>query len=166
MTSDAPAELGFPDGTPVPGAGRRTPPSLGLAGAAVVAGVGTTAIAIACIWSPAGASSGPEVCPFRLATGLPCPGCGLTRSWVSLMHGDVSAAFSFNAFGPLALAATTVAVVIAVWSLVTRSSAPIDRARVLLRARPVIAVAAVWIAYGIFRAVDAAVGWGIFPTIT
>ena len=82
------------------------------------------------------------------------------------MHGDVSAAFSFNAFGPLALAATTVAVVIAVWSLVTRSSAPIDRARVLLRARPVIAVAAVWIAYGIFRAVDAAVGWGIFPTIT
>lgn len=30
-----------------------------------------------------------------------CPGCGLSRSFVSLSHGDVSGAFQFHLFGPL-----------------------------------------------------------------
>jgi hypothetical protein len=28
----------------------------------------------------------PTVCPFRRATGLPCPACGLTRSWQAAAH--------------------------------------------------------------------------------
>ena len=50
---------------------------------------------------PAWASAGPPLCPFRLVTGLPCPGCGLTRSLVSLLHGDVSAAVCFHPLGPV-----------------------------------------------------------------
>ena len=38
------------------------------------------------------------VCPFRALTGLPCPGCGMTRAWISLLHGDLSAAFRFHPF--------------------------------------------------------------------
>src|ERR1035437_8756 len=46
---------------------------------------------------------GPILCPFRLVTGLPCPGCGLTRSWVYLMHGDVGQSLYFHPLGPISL---------------------------------------------------------------
>ncbi|HEY2411906.1 MAG TPA: DUF2752 domain-containing protein [Pirellulaceae bacterium] len=41
----------------------------------------------------------PELCMLRRVTGLSCPGCGLTRCFISLAHGDVSAAWSFNPAG-------------------------------------------------------------------
>jgi len=36
-------------------------------------------------------------CPFRDLTGLDCPGCGATRAFVSLVHGDLLAALHDNA---------------------------------------------------------------------
>ena len=41
----------------------------------------------------------PEICSFRNLTGLSCPGCGLTRSFISLMDGEVRAAWRFNPAG-------------------------------------------------------------------
>lgn len=48
---------------------------------------------------------GPRIpaCPSRLLTGVPCPGCGLTRSVTSLEHGDVIRAWRYNPFGPVAM---------------------------------------------------------------
>ncbi len=43
----------------------------------------------------------PGICAFRRMTGQPCPGCGLTRSFVSIAHGDLLAAWYFNPAGPL-----------------------------------------------------------------
>jgi uncharacterized protein DUF2752 len=43
----------------------------------------------------------PELCLMRRASGLSCPGCGLTRSFISLAHGDVARAWSYNPSGPL-----------------------------------------------------------------
>ncbi len=43
----------------------------------------------------------PELCHMRRFTGLDCPGCGLTRSFISLGHGDVVAAWQFNPAGIL-----------------------------------------------------------------
>lgn len=47
-------------------------------------------------------------CPFRLLTGLSCPGCGVQRAIHALLHGDVVAAVKYNLFlvyaGPYALA--------------------------------------------------------------
>jgi hypothetical protein len=41
------------------------------------------------------------LCGFKTVLGLPCPGCGLTRSFCALAQGDLWAAFSFNLLGPL-----------------------------------------------------------------
>src|ERR1700716_3309549 len=63
---------------------------------------------------PAWASAGPPLCPFRLLTGLPCPGCGLTRSLVSLLHGDLSAAVLSHPPGPIAASILLALVIIEV----------------------------------------------------
>ena len=50
----------------------------------------------------------PSVCPFFNLTGLPCPGCGLTRSFVSVGHGHVREAFAWHPLGPLLFAGALV----------------------------------------------------------
>jgi hypothetical protein len=45
----------------------------------------------------------PEVCAFKRTLGLPCPGCGLTRSWVSALHGDLGASLAHHPLGWLLL---------------------------------------------------------------
>jgi len=47
---------------------------------------------------------GPVICPIRLITGVPCPGCGLTRAFCFMTHGHFREAMSFNALAPLVLA--------------------------------------------------------------
>lgn len=42
----------------------------------------------------------PVVCMFRRLTGLSCLGCGLTRSFVLLVHGEWADAFRTNPLGP------------------------------------------------------------------
>ena len=39
-------------------------------------------------------------CPLLLATGLPCPGCGLSRAVAALARGEVGAALTLHAFAP------------------------------------------------------------------
>ena len=134
-------------------------------GATTVAVVGAAALGAACVFSPSGVESGPPLCPFAVMTGLPCPGCGLTRSWVAFMHGDVGSAFTFNVFGPVFLVLTAVTVVAATVTLVRRRGAPLAgwRDRAL---GPVGAVLlGVWLAYGFVRILDAAFGWGFFPVV-
>ena len=41
------------------------------------------------------------VCPLYELTGFACPGCGLTRGFHALFHGDWAAAFGFNALLPV-----------------------------------------------------------------
>jgi len=43
----------------------------------------------------------PELCTFKAQTGISCPGCGLTRSFVALARGDLSTAWRFNPVGLL-----------------------------------------------------------------
>jgi len=47
-------------------------------------------------------------CPFRAATGIPCPGCGLTLATMELLRGDLSASFRIHAFAPIFLLALLV----------------------------------------------------------
>lgn len=38
----------------------------------------------------------PSLCPFRFWTSLPCPGCGMTRAFLSAAGGNWIAAWSYN----------------------------------------------------------------------
>ena len=40
-------------------------------------------------------------CPFFKLTGVPCPGCGLTRACMLLLRGEVQASIRFHAFAPI-----------------------------------------------------------------
>jgi hypothetical protein len=45
------------------------------------------------------------LCPFRRATGLPCPACGVTRSWSAALRGRLGDSVSYHPLGLPALAA-------------------------------------------------------------
>ncbi|KXK00911.1 MAG: hypothetical protein UZ17_ACD001001965 [Acidobacteria bacterium OLB17] len=41
------------------------------------------------------------VCPLLALTGIACPGCGLTRAFHALFHGDIVTALDFNLLVPV-----------------------------------------------------------------
>lgn len=42
----------------------------------------------------------PTMCPFALATGMACPGCGMTRAAGQLLRGDFGAAIGYHPLIP------------------------------------------------------------------
>ncbi|MDB9493953.1 DUF2752 domain-containing protein [Spirulina major CS-329] len=52
-----------------------------------------------------GGGFSPFFCPVLKVTGVPCPGCGMTRSFVALARGDFDGAIAFHLFGPLVFTA-------------------------------------------------------------
>jgi hypothetical protein len=47
------------------------------------------------------AAFGPPFCPSALLFGVPCPGCGLTRATVAMLHGDFTAALHLHPLAPV-----------------------------------------------------------------
>ena len=43
---------------------------------------------------------GPGLCMFHRLTGLDCPGCGMTRAFHQLSHGNLDEAMEFNLLSP------------------------------------------------------------------
>lgn len=43
----------------------------------------------------------PPLCTMKRLTGVDCPGCGLTRSFIALAHGQWRESLRFNAAGPI-----------------------------------------------------------------
>jgi hypothetical protein len=43
-------------------------------------------------------------CPFKMSTGLPCPGCGITKSFAFIYDGNLTKSFYYHIFGPFAFA--------------------------------------------------------------
>jgi hypothetical protein len=75
--------------------------SLAVLGLALVLQVPSEFLAI-----PGMARPLPEICLSRRLLGLDCPGCGLTRCFVALAHGDIVRAWRFNPAGLFWFAAT------------------------------------------------------------
>jgi len=84
-------------------------------------------------WQAALATDGPA-CPFKLATGVDCPFCGMTRATIAIGRGDLHAALAFHPLAPLVLVGmcTLLAIVI------------VGRTELLVRGRrPIVLLAAI-----------------------
>jgi len=96
---------------------------------------------------PGVGGEGLTLCTFRRATGLPCPTCGLTRSFCALGRGAVGDAFAQFPLGPV-LYAVLAAVMVRSGLIALTGRPRMERtARVLVRSIPVLAAAALvaWI---------------------
>jgi hypothetical protein len=111
------------------------------------------AAAVVAFSDPAAPGSRFPACQFKLATGLWCPGCGLTRGFHQLFNGDVLSALSYNLFLPLVLAAT-----VAAWWSWLRTSWGRPGVRLpprLVRMLPVV-LPITLVAYGVLRNIPSA----------
>ncbi len=84
-----------------------------------MATIGTATIVASLLYAP-WSQTGPVLCPMRLLTGLPCPGCGLTRSFCALVHGDVRNAIAFHLLGPALFLAVISGIPILFYEALTR----------------------------------------------
>ncbi len=79
-------------------------------GDALLLAVCGTIVVLAAVMSPSSevltfvGAEVPVMCMFRQVVGLPCPGCGMTRSFVFMAHGAVFDAFRMHALGPFVFA--------------------------------------------------------------
>jgi len=62
------------------------------------AGLGALALVLLAAALPS-QGAGVPICLFRYLTGLPCPGCGLTRSFSCILHGDFERGYDYHPFG-------------------------------------------------------------------
>jgi hypothetical protein len=84
------------------------------------------------------------LCPFAMAFGIPCPGCGLSRAAFALLRGDLHAALAVHPLSPIALPATFV---LALHATSERPAVPSrERLIVLFSAALLVLLVAVWLA--------------------
>lgn len=57
----------------------------------------------------------PVFCPFELLTGIPCPGCGMTRAILCLIAGNPSDALLYNPFSFFLIALVTASILPRRW---------------------------------------------------
>ena len=51
------------------------------------------------LWRPS--DNGIILCPLRALTGYPCPGCGMTRAFSAIAHGEPLRAILYNPLSPV-----------------------------------------------------------------
>lgn len=58
-------------------------------------------------------------CPIRHLTGIPCPTCGMTRSFIAVAQGDLYQAVTYHLFGPILFIGFSVAAIHIILELLT-----------------------------------------------
>jgi Protein of unknown function (DUF2752) len=63
-----------------------------------------------------------SLCPFKMLTGFPCPGCGITKSIIFLYEGNLLKSLEYHILGPFVPIASLVAVVVLLAELATQKN--------------------------------------------
>lgn len=61
-----------------------------------------------------------SLCPLKMLSGFPCPGCGITKSLVFFYEGDIQKSLYYNIFGPLVIAFCLASIVVLTTELITK----------------------------------------------
>jgi hypothetical protein len=61
-----------------------------------------------------------SLCPFKMATGFPCPGCGITKSMIFLYQGDVVKSLYYHVFGPIVVLFCFLTIIVLLFELFTK----------------------------------------------
>lgn len=59
-------------------------------------------------------------CPFKMLTGFPCPGCGITKSLVYFYEGDIYKSLRYHILGPFVIAFCVFTIVVLTTELITQ----------------------------------------------
>lgn len=63
-----------------------------------------------------------SLCPFKMISGFPCPGCGITKSIIFFYEGDLYKSLSYHILGPLVPLASLAAILILSAELLTKKT--------------------------------------------
>jgi hypothetical protein len=63
-----------------------------------------------------------SLCPFKMVTGMPCPGCGVTKSIMFMYEGDLWTSLYYHLFGPLVVIAATIAILVLTIEIYTKKA--------------------------------------------
>ena len=59
-------------------------------------------------------------CPFKMLTGFPCPGCGITKSLICIYEGNIYQSLYYHIFGSLTFLFCIAIILILVTELITK----------------------------------------------
>ena len=63
-----------------------------------------------------------SLCPFKLITGFPCPGCGITKAIIFFYEGALLKSLSYHVLGPVLPIACVFAIMVLSTELVTQKN--------------------------------------------
>lgn len=129
----------------------------------IFATVSLVGLIIARAWPVDSVTSGEPTCIVRILFNMPCPGCGMTRSWVYAAHGDLVTAFQYNLFGPVGLAVAVGIVGFVAYSLVRRR--PPERLLSAVNPRWLLALLVLWMGYSVVRMISLGMGQDYFSLV-
>ena len=61
-----------------------------------------------------------SLCPFKMLTGFPCPGCGITKSLVYFYEGDLYKSIGYHVLGPFVVLFCLVTILVLATELITK----------------------------------------------
>ena len=98
----------------------------------------------------------PSICLFHHFTGLPCPGCGLTRSWVSMAHGRFGEALAWHPLGPSLFLSALIYTIWSAWMALKRPPFPLP---MKLQSRLIVSLSLLMLGFWALRLA------GVFPLL-
>jgi Protein of unknown function (DUF2752) len=90
-------------------------------------------------------------CPLQALIGIPCPTCGMTRSFVAIAQGNLDAAVRYHFFGPTVFLLFLAVIVLFLWDLKTNQNKSFSYRRFFSKSRVYISVGLSYLGYYAIR---------------